>query len=194
MDEFCLKEIPLGPFFRLQKVSLPLADAFKLSSAGKASILKHESLQWFCLEREGSISKAVSFLNKEICSLERLVDNASALALKEHGVLAPLKLSTDPDFLLYNALLKAGSGLLCAIPGHLCRHESAFFNKSLCLAIESVKASVLSSFAEFAGKRESRVVATAKNKAFLKSNKPISLIRQFSKKQHIPLLLRAKSG
>jgi len=192
MQEFYLKDIPLGPFFRLQQVSLPLADALKLASAKKARILKHELLQWFCLKKEGSVSKAVLHMNRTLSLLDSISDKASSSALKEYGVLSQLKLSTNPDFLLCNALLKTGTRLLCAIPEHLCSSESAFFNERLCFAIESVKSSVLENFADFAGKRESRVVATGKNKAFVKSTRPLSLIRQFSKKQHIPALLRAK--
>ena len=83
--------------------------------------------------------------------------------------------------------------LLCLVPEHLCRKESAFFSQKLCFAVEAIQAAVLESFREFAGKRESRVVAAMQNRAIVSTEKPYSLIRQFSEKQCIPAILKAKS-
>ncbi|MFA4855861.1 MAG: hypothetical protein WC634_04740 [archaeon] len=193
MQEFCLKEKPIGPFFRSGQTALLLADALALESRGEARILGPKSLHWFCLEKEGSVSRAVSSMNSAISSLENCNDKSCSDALRQHGVLAQLKLSTDPDFLFRQALLRANSMLLCLVPEHLCRKESAFFSQKLCFAVEAIQAAVLESFRAFAGKRESRVVAAGRNRAIVSTEKPYSLIRQFSEKQRIPAILKAKS-
>jgi hypothetical protein len=193
MGEFCLKEKPIGPFFRGQHASILLADALALESGGEARVLGLEKPHWFCLEKEGSVPMAISSINSAISGLENSNEQCSSMALRQHGMLARLRLSTDPDFLFRQAILNANSRLLCLIPGQLCNLESSFFSQRLCLAIESIQATVLEKFRAFAGKSESRVVATGQNKAIVSTSKPYSLIRRFSEKQSIPAILKAKS-
>lgn len=193
-EEFCLKEIPLGPFFRNQKVLLSLSDALKLEESKEARVVGIREMHWFCLKKESSLSIGIAGLNKRIAFLESSLENASKNALRENGIVGTALLSKNPNFLLLSAGLKACTRLLCSIPGHLCSEQSAFFSSGLRAGIESVEASVLESFGKFAAKRKGRVVAMQENKAFLRCEKPFSLIKQFSELERIPSLLRAKSG
>lgn len=193
MQEFCLKAVPIGPFFREQKIAVPLIDALELAAAKKANLLAVKEMHWFCLQKESIVSKAVFSLNKRISLLEKKVDETSSRSLKQHGILGPGILSTNPDFLLQQAFLKATEGLLRSIPRHLCNGRSAFFNERLCFAIEAVEANVLNNFKRFAAKKKSRVVSLDKTKVFVLSDRSNSLIRQFSEKQTTPALIRASS-
>jgi len=192
-QEFCLKSIPLGPFFRFQKVSLPLVDATGLCGRNQAKIVASRELHWFCLRSESRISKAVAGLNKQISLSENSVEKMRLSALKEFGVLSNSALSKNTGFLFQQAFLNAFSDFLKAIPLHLCNEKSAFFSPNLCTAIESIEASLLEKFAEFASSRKSRVVSFSQSKAFVQSDKPYSLIKQFSEKQRIPALITARS-
>ncbi len=159
----------------------------------RGNLLAVKEMHWFCLQKESIVSKAVFSLNKRISLLEKKADEMSSCSLKQHGILGPGILSTNPDFLLQQAFLKATEGLLCSLPRHLCDGRSAFFNERLCFAIEAVEANVLNNFKRFAAKKKSRVVSLDKAKAFVLSDRPNSLIRQFSEKQTIPALIRASS-
>ncbi len=192
-EEFCLKTIPLGPFFREKQVELPLVDAVKLQQEGKAKILSLKKMHWFCLLDESVVSKAISFLNKSISLFENKLDQMRANAVKQHGVLSTCMLSKKPEHILYKARLGIFSSFLRAMPAHLCSEKSAFFNSLLGLGIEGLEANVLDNFAKFAVESKSRVVSVVEGKAIVRSDSPYSLIKQFSEKQRVPALLKAKT-
>jgi len=192
-QEFCLNSLPLGPFFRHQKVLIPFADALRLGNEAKVRIVKAGKMHWFCLEYESVISKAVSGLNRSISLLESRAERMRSHALREQGILGQAFLSSRPDYLLLKKRFELATGLLCSVPGHLCNPKSAFFKKSLCSAIEAIESTVLESFSSFVKGKENRVVSVARGKAYVKSNRPYSLIRQFSETRKIPALLRAKT-
>ncbi len=194
MNEFCLQTIPLGPFFRNQRAVLPLIDAVKLQHAKKAKISAAKKLHWFCLEKESLASKLVCSLQEEIALLENGCERANSNAVKENGILGPAMLAKSPGFLLKKSRQSISSELLSSIPSHLCEEKSAFFSKDMAFAIEAIEALVLHNFKSFAKGKESRVVASNGSKAFLKSDRPYSLIKQFSQKQRVPSLISAKSN
>ena len=192
-QEFFLKTIPLGPFSRLQKVTLLLIDAVRLQQTKKAQILQLEEMHWFCQKRESIISRAVSSFNSCILSIEKIVDQMRSTAVKNHGVLSTCMLSKNVEYLMHKVRLKTALEMLCRTPIHLCCENSIFFSKETCFAIEAIEATVLGNFKSFAVKKRSRVISFANAKAFVQSDKPYSLIKQFSQNQRIPALLKAKS-
>ena len=191
--EFCLNSFPIGPLFRNQKISLPLSDALALKSNSKAFLFGFEEMHWFCKKKESLVSRLVFDLSKTISEEEKKQDKMRALQTKKHGVLGTALLSKNPDFILSQSLSKTSFGFLHQIPKHLCSEKSAFSSGTLRSAIEAVEDLLLRNFESFAVERESRVVSVAKEKAFVKTERPYSLIKKFSEKQKIPLLLRAKT-
>ncbi len=192
-EEFCLKTIPLGPFFRNQCVEIPLFDALKLQSQGDAVLAKPTKLFWFCQKQESLLSKQIVSLNKKISFLESELEEMGKEAMKQHKILGSSMLAASPDFLFQKTRLKALSRLLSSIPSQLSNPKSAFFSMPFGSAIESIEASVLESFQSFAASRKCRVFTTEKNKALLRSEKPYSLIKQFSEKEKVPALITASS-
>jgi len=193
MKEFCLNRVPTGPFFRGQKALVPFSDAIILKRQKEAKTISVKEMHWFCLKKESFVSKTISSLNEVIDLLERSCDQAESTAVKEKGVLGTALLYKNLDFLLWKQRIKMASKLLMGVPTHLCTEKSAFFKPVLCSAVEAIEANTLGSFKDFAAEQESRVVSFSKGKAYIKSEKPYSLIKQFSKKQQIPSLIRAKS-
>jgi hypothetical protein len=192
-EEFCLKTIPLGPFFRNQCAEIPLFDALKLQSKGDAVIAKPTKLFWFCQSQESLLSKQINRLNKKISFLGTALEEMGKSALKQHKVLGSSILAASPDFLFQKTRLRLLSRLLSSIPGQLSSQKSAFFSMPLGSAIEAIEASVLESFESFAASKKCRVVTTKNNRALLRSEKPYSLIKQFSEKERVPALIRASS-
>lgn len=193
-EEFCLKTFPLGPFFRGQLVELPLFDALKLQSQGSAFIVKDTGLSWFCRNKESLLSSKILSLGKSVLLLEAALKEMGISAMKQHRVIGAGLLEESPDFLFKRAKLKQLSGLISSIPGQLCSPQSAFFSRQLAYAIESIEAGVLESFETFAASRDSRLVRCEGNKALLRSEKPYSLIKQFSERERVPALIRASAG
>ena len=190
-EEFCLRTIPLGPFFRKQCVEIPLIDALNLQAGGQAIIAKPTKLFWFCQKQESLLSKQIVLLNRKISALEGMLEEMGKSALKEHRILGAGILSASPDFLFQKTRLKLLSRFLSSIPAQLSSPKSAFFSMPLGSAIESIEASVLESFQAFAASKKCRFLTTEKNKALLRSETPYSLIKQFSEKQKVPSLIRA---
>ena len=133
------------------------------------------------------------FHKYKIPLLENKLDQMRADAVKQHGVLSTCMLSKKPEHVLYKARLGIFSSFLRAMPVHLCSEKSAFFNSLLGLGIEGLEANVLDNFAKFAVESKSRVVSVVEGKAIVRSDSPYSLIKQFSEKQRVPALLKAKT-
>jgi len=190
--EFCLSRLPVGPFFRGQRAEVPLIDAISLQEEGKAKVLGLCGMRWFCLGKESAVSGLVLNLNSRIALSERKAEELHSASIKKHGILGPALVSKDPGFLLSRANSEAISELLYALPKHLCNRKSAFFSQALCSAVEAVEASLLGSFESFASERKSRVSLLGE-RALLRAERPNSLVREFSERQRIPQLLRARS-
>lgn len=192
-EEFCLSSVPIGPFFRNQKIEIPLTDAIKLEQEKMVKFLELKEMHWFCTKNESSISELVFEINKRIAEEEQKQDKMSFSSLKRHGVLGSGFLLKNPDFIFSQSLSKQAFLLLSGIPKHLCNEKSVFFSKTLCSAIEAIEAGILNNFEKFALEKESRVVSFGGEKALVKTETPYALIRQFSEKERIPLLLRARN-
>lgn len=192
MKEFCLKRVPCGPFFRFEKHEIPLVDAVALKRDGMVRVVGSGKVSWFCRAEESVVSKEVCSLNGVISVLESECESLSSSFLKKHGVLGPVFLSKDVDFLFSKARLGLVSGFLRSLPGHLCNERSGFFDKRTCFAIEAVEARVFESFREFAGRSDCRVVAVSEEKAYVSGNRPYSLIKRFSEAERVPGVLKAR--
>lgn len=192
MKEFCLKSIPVGPFFRNQREAIPLADALSLQDSKEARIVSEKEMHWFCRKKESIVSRQISGIAERINFIEKSVEKKRCDATKEKGLLGVSLLSADSDCLLQESTKNVLSRLLCSLPMHFCSEKSAFFDENLCTAIESVQSAVLANFSRFASEKQARVVASAESNALLKSQNPFALIKQFSLEQKIPALISAK--
>jgi len=191
-QEFFLNTIPVGPFFRKQAVAVPLADAIQLRQESKARILRLEKASWFCLEKESALSKAVAGMSRTIAFAENNSEKISLNSVKSHKVLSLSLLSQDLEYLFSKAILSNASNIVSSLPEQLCSEASAFFKEALCSAIESIQSNVLRNFNDFASKKQARVVALQENRAFLRSERPNTLVKQFSQKHTIPAFIATK--
>jgi N-acetylmuramoyl-L-alanine amidase CwlA len=64
--EFSLKNYPIGPLKRNQKIKLPIEDVKKLLDEKKVLLSKEHSLFWSCRKNESFVSKEIKKLNLEI--------------------------------------------------------------------------------------------------------------------------------
>jgi len=192
MQDFCLKSVPLGPFFRNQREAIPLADALSLQNSGDATIVGVKEMHWFCQKKESLVSKEILSIAEKISFVEKSLEKKQHDAAKENGLLGISLLSANSDCLLQESTKNVLSRLLCSLPGHFCNQKSAFFDETVCTAIESVQSNVLASFTKFAAEKQARVIASAESSALLKSSNPFALIKQFSQAQKIPALIHAK--
>ncbi len=184
--EFFLKSIPVGPFFRNQKALVPLADAFRLREEGKAKIVSLKEAAWFCLKKESLVSKAVFELNSVSNFAEKELDKVSLESVKQHKVLSLNALSYNLEYLLLESVSESASRLVSSLFKQLSSEKSGFYTESLCSAIQAIQYSVLDHFHSFAAEKKSNVILK-ENKVFLSSQKPNSLVKQFSQKQAILL-------
>jgi hypothetical protein len=189
--EFFLKNIPVGPFFRKQSASIPLADAVRLREEGNAKIVSLDQPSWFCLESESLVSKALSELSAVIDFSEKTIEQISLESVKQHRVLSFGALSKNLDYLLLESMLGSAEEIVSGMPAQLSSEKSAFYSEKLCSAVQAIQSNVLEHFHRFASENKSRVILK-ENKAFLRSEKPNTLVKQFAQNQAVSLKTAGK--
>ncbi|MDP2974196.1 MAG: hypothetical protein Q8N60_04035 [Candidatus Diapherotrites archaeon] len=193
MREFCLPFPPIGPFDRGSIAAIPLNDAIALAQRKKARVISLNETHWFCLKQESAVAKQIILLQAKMALLEREANATESAFLKEHGLNAIQLLNNDCDFLFNKAKANVFTRLLSAIAPHLQDRNSAFFDETLANAFAGIAALVLSEFQQFSQQQGSRVVLLQHGNALVKSEKPFSLIEQFSAVQKIPALIRLRN-
>jgi hypothetical protein len=193
MREFCLPFPPIGPFDRGSIAAIPLNDAIALTQRKKARIISLNETHWFCLKQESAVAKQIILLQAKIALLEKEANATESTFLKEHNLNAIQLLSNDCNFLFNKAKAKVYAQLLSSIAPHLQDRNSAFFDEHLGNAFAGIAALVLSEFQQFSQQQGSRVVLLQQGNALVKSEKPFSLIEQFSAVQKIPALIKLRN-
>jgi len=190
--EFFTNSFPVGPFFKDDSASVPLVDAKRLISAGKAVLVstkdvasdsvvvqKKESvheLNWFCLNKESFFSKEVRFSSSFLFGLRKRIDS---LAL---GLFA----SENFSFYYFNSLYSSLSVALASIPVQLTNPNSKFFSTSLAKNILSVQDATIAKFKEFSENEGYRVLHANSTNAFVKGHASLKLAKDFASKTHLP--------
>ncbi len=193
MREFCLPFPPIGPFDRGSIAAIPLNDAIALTQRNKARIISLNETHWFCLKQESAVAKQIILLQAKIALIEKEANATESVFLKEHGLNAIQLLNNDCNFLFNKAKAKVCAQLLSSIAQHLQDRNSAFFDENLGNAVAGIAALILSEFQLFSQQQGSRVVLLQQGNALVKSEKPLSLIEQFSMVQKIPALIRLRN-
>jgi len=188
--EFCLPSVPVGPFDRGHTAAIPLHDAITLSQRNKVKIISIQALHWFCLKRESAIAKKITAFQQKITEIEKKIQHTESASLNKLGLAAGQLLDNNLHLLFQKAKLRVYSNLIASIPGHLKNEESAFFSKELCSAFNCIESLILTNFSRFAQKQASKAVLLQKGNALVRSDKPMSLIKQFSAMQKIPALIK----
>jgi hypothetical protein len=189
MREFYLNYIPVGPFHRGQEAELLLCDALDLCGKGNAGLLDTAQLHWFCLKNESFLSAELRRLNSRIVSLSSQLAAEERAAFRQHNLRAERVLSGNLDFLFKKALHKTMKQMYCAVPMHLLDSKSRFFLKPLAESIEAVQALTLRRFGEVLKEHNGAILAVENAKALIRTEKPLSLAKEFSEREKIPLLI-----
>ncbi|MBN2067292.1 MAG: hypothetical protein JW744_02395 [Candidatus Diapherotrites archaeon] len=191
-QEFFLQDFPVGPFDRHDRAFIPLNDALSLSEKRKVRILQGEKLHWFCLKKESSLSINIAGLQAMASSAESKSAGIESACFSQNGVNAVEILSCDVDFLFAGARASAFSGLLALIPEYLKNGAGGFFNSKVSGAFECIESLILSNFKSFTQKRGSRAFLLQDGNVLVRSERPLSLIEQFSEMQKVPALIRPR--
>ncbi len=179
--EFWLKSIPVGPFFKNQIIKIPLVDAKKLINNEFVKLSKEHELNWFCLKKEGFLSKEVKTnfeylfnLNKK---LEFILNNNSAILI-----------DIDDNFkkVYLDILIKEFSSILNEIPFQLSSINSMFFDQKVANAVISIQDSTIAKFNEFSEEKGYRVLYSNKRSAFIRGYLSLSLAKSFASTLKLP--------
>jgi len=191
MNEFYLNYVPIGPFKRGQRAELLLCDALKLCDSGKAELVDAKKMHWFCLSNESAVSKELRRINRRIVSLSRQLSLDERNALQKHRLLAHSRLSNNLDFLLKKAFKNTLDGFYRLIPLHLASPGSRFFSPLLAESIDSVIFSTIQRFKDLLEERNARVISSNSQSALIRAENPMSLAKEFSEREKLPLLMSA---
>ncbi len=189
--EFFTSSFPVGPFFREDSKSIPLMDAKRLISQGKAVLVSskdfetaensknresiHE-LNWFCLNKESFFSKEVRSSSSFLFGLRKRMDQVAQ------------NLFTSPNFSFYyfNSLYSSLSIALSGIPVQLTNPNSKFFSTVLAKNIVSIQDATIAKFKEFSESAGYRVLHANSTNAFVKGHASLKLAKDFASKTNLP--------
>jgi hypothetical protein len=185
--EFFLNSFPVGPFFRNDSILVPLMDAKRLISEGKATLVSsrdsvdgaiepNHELNWFCLTKESFFSKEVRESNSILFNLRKRIDFYES------------NLFTNNDFSFYydKSLYSALSQVLGELPNQLTSQNSNFFSTHLARSIISIQEATLAKFKEFSENEGYRVLHANKASAFVKGSSSLKLAKSFALAANLP--------
>tara|TARA_Y100000310_G_scaffold342688_1_gene446934 strand:+ start:2647 stop:4041 length:1395 start_codon:yes stop_codon:yes gene_type:complete len=187
--EFCLNYTPVGPFRRGQEAELLLCDALQLCTNDKVKIMNESKLHWFCLKKESFISKELRRMNNSIVSLSERLLTIEKEALQEHMLFAQGKLSNDLDFVFNKAFIQALKLSYKGLPLHLTNQRSSFFQRRLAHSVETIQALTLHRFKTLVKENNGKLIRAEQASALVKTDQPMSLAKEFSKREKIPLVI-----
>lgn len=190
--EWHLNTVPIGPFQKNQKALIPLAD-FKKIDSNQIKPSGRSQWHWFCQKKESFLSQEINALNHEITLLGKKLEELEKKALKQFKLNSTKALNESREYFFIKRNKEKIAELLAFIPRHLFSSRSRFYSKEIARTIKVIQAQTLHEFKEFAFSQGEKMVQSANMKAFVKSDSPLALARQFSLKQRLPLpLLRKK--
>jgi len=174
--EFFMKIYPVGPFFKNQKVLIPINDAKKLLDESKVKLAKNHKPVWFCKNKESFLSKAIrKYTAKSVLLSNNNLSHQNTLFEKN-----------DSSYYFTNALLNAVNTLVQEMPFQLMSPLSSFFSPLLASSILSVQEATLFKFKEFSEKKGYRILHLTRKKAFIRGFSSLSLAKSFSKETSLP--------
>lgn len=176
--EFWFKKIPIGPFFKNQKVLIPLSDAKKLLDEGLVSLVKNHKICWSCNKKNNFLSTEIELISKKIFDIDKKLNKIeSKKSLFSEKIFIEEYLHFSKYYLEH---------LVTDLPFHLTDSESLFFNYRLASAIIFMQESIIEKFNNFSEKTGFRVIHANKKNAFIKGFSPILLTNQFSIDLNLP--------
>ncbi|MDO8627881.1 MAG: hypothetical protein Q7K42_05425, partial [Candidatus Diapherotrites archaeon] len=184
-NEWKLKFIPVGPFYRNQKQLIPLHDAIQLVKEEKARIVS-TNLSWFCSKREGFVSKQLKHLNKEIVSLNKSLIEMESISSKQFNLFSSAELEKSPEFVFFNFLKNALQNAYYLSPYFLSDNSSKFFSSEIATNIKCLQLMTLNKFKQFVEDKGFRNIYSDSQKAFVNTDSALELVQEFSEKQALP--------
>jgi|GEM_PF-728003 len=186
--EFCMNSFPIGPFFKEDSALVPLFDAKRLISEGKAVLVsskeeqnmessqtKLHSLNWFCKNKESFFSKEVRSTNSDLVNLRKQIDLSEGKLVQ-----------SEFSYFYYKSLYSAMKTILAQLPLQLTNSSSKFYSTELAKSIISVQEATLAKFKEFSESNGYRVLHAGKNNAFVKGFSSLKLAKDFSIQTKLP--------
>ena len=137
---------------------------------------KEHSPQWFCLKKEGFLSKEIRFLN-------RFVVEEKKLFLEQENELSTKKVFAQ---IFSSTLINAVNSIFQEIPFQLINPLSSFFEPKIAKAIISIQESTLTKFKKFSEKKGYRVLHLNKKNAFVRGFSSLVLTKSFSEELMLP--------
>ena len=185
--EWCLENLPIGPFDRHAKIFVPAKNAFELEKDGTARSTGRHQLSWFCQRKESFLSREIVELNDQISAVGALLESREKTAVQQYGVLAPRALEDDLDHFYASRFKEKLGELLTFIPTHLFSPKSRFFLPELSRSIKALQTQTLDSFKQFTQEEGGKFVHASRSKAFIKGDSGLSLAQKFGRQNLIPV-------
>jgi len=173
--EYFLKDLPIGPLNRGERVLLPLLDAKNLLRDESVSLGANHKVEWFCLKSESFFSKEISSFSSKLSSF---IESSS---------FAQEKLFDFGFEKLFSEYYVKNLGYLIAeIPFQLMNSSSKFQSVSLAKTIIGIQEATLFKFREFSEKNGYRVIHADKRNVFVKGYSSLALAKKFSNELSLP--------
>ncbi len=186
--EWFLSSTPVGPFYKGQRLRVPLVDLMPLLEKKHLAIEEegHE-LIWFCRKMESALSKSIKKLNRKINYLKRSFTEREKNSLKKHNILFSESLSQDIDYFSETTFHNLLLNLLNYIPTHMLSPKSKFYSSKIADAISCTQSEIIYKFRQFSAKKGCKSIDMNKHKVFVESDSVLSLAKEFSTQYSLPV-------
>ncbi len=187
MDEFFLQTIPVGPFSRQETAFVPIRDAQELEKTRIGKITGNSCLAWTCKNKESFISSQLDSLSSATVFASKNIEKQKSKAFEKHGIIGESVSSKTSEMIFMQSLEKNS----CLVRNELFRQlqnpKSSFFHSEIAKGINAIKSSTIDEFRKISGNRRERFICCQGNSAFVKSEEPLKLAREFSKNSTFPI-------
>ena len=185
--EWCLKTIPIGPFFSGEKAALPLIDYLFLAKKKFVSgsfVFKEKT--WFCEKNESFISKELKCMQKNMVLAAKLVSAKNSQKIASSGILFTQQLSGDFSFSYCTSFFSRLRLIYLGVFLRFVDSGSRFFDQKISDSIECIQTSLLSNFLDFAEQNGSESTKIGGFEALVKSKNPFFLAKKFCEEFNLP--------
>jgi hypothetical protein len=185
-NEFCLNDIPVGPFYRGQKAAIPLGDAYQLTSTNEFTISSFHDPQWACTKNESFLSREISRLSELTISLPAQQKTIAATLSKDVGIGYTELLERHPQHVFNTILEQELDGLIASLPVRLASPESLFYSDAFAWALSGLTASQVSAFSALSKRYGHRKVQISGKNVVVSGKSPLEAVTAFSAKHSVP--------
>src|SRR3989344_4436362 len=135
----------------------------------------------------GPFFQELKQLNKEIVFLNKQLNEIEQFFAKQFNLLSSTELEKELEFNYLLALRNAFQNAYYLVPYYLGSNSSRFFSPEIASHIKCLQNATIKKFSQFVEEKGFRNIYNNSQKAFVRTDNALRIIKQFSETESIPM-------